>query len=601
MNYKDNWDMESVFPGGSESSAFQNRLVEVSNSIREFSEKLGEWNSDESSNDFTPLKSLLEQYEKISNALGEMGSFSNGLASANITDQKALKNTNAVANLRKDFSSEIIILNKKISALTEDQFNTLLEDDFFNAMRFPLKEIRKNEADLLSTEEETIINSLSLDGLHGWGNMYNQLVASIQIPVTEDGETKYYSAGQFENKMESEENPEKREELLKIWEEEWNKKADLFATTLNHLSGFRLNNYELHDYKDYMKVPLDYNRMEEETLDTMWNTIAKNKSPLKKYFERKAQLLGVEQLGWLDVHASVDVGNYKNKKYTYDEAAEFIIDNFKSFSPKMAEMSRRAFEEQWIEAEDRPGKRPGGYCSNLPESKQSRIFMTFAGSTGNVSTLAHELGHAFHSYVMRDLPLLNQRYAMNVAETASTFAELVVSNATIENAASEAEKINLIDEKISRSVAFMMNIHARYIFERNLYDERQKGTLDSNRLKELMKDAQEEAYEDALKSYHPMFWATKLHFHITGVPFYNFPYTFGYFFSLGIYNRFLEDENVTEDDYIALLRDTASMTTEDLAEKHLNVDLRKPDFWQEALESVHKDIEEFLELTESYI
>lgn len=601
MNYKDNWDMESVFPGGSESSAFQNRLVEVSNSIREFSEKLGEWNSDESSNDFTPLKSLLEQYEKISNALGEMGSFSNGLASANITDQKALKNTNAVANLRKDFSSEIIILNKKISALTEDQFNTLLEDDFFNAMRFPLKEIRNNEADLLSTEEETIINSLSLDGLHGWGNMYNQLVASIQIPVTEDGETKYYSAGQFENKMGSEENPEKREELLKIWEEEWNKKADLFATTLNHLSGFRLNNYELHDYKDYMKVPLDYNRMEEKTLDTMWNTIAKNKSPLKKYFERKAQLLGVEQLGWLDVHASVDVGDYKNKKYTYDEAAEFIIDNFKSFSPKMAEMSRRAFEEQWIEAEDRPGKRPGGYCSNLPESKQSRIFMTFAGSTGNVSTLAHELGHAFHSYVMRDLPLLNQRYAMNVAETASTFAELVVSNATIENAASEAEKINLIDEKISRSVAFMMNIHARYIFERNLYDERQKGTLDSNRLKELMKDAQEEAYEDALKSYHPMFWATKLHFHITGVPFYNFPYTFGYFFSLGIYNRFLEDENVTEDDYIALLRDTASMTTEDLAEKHLNVDLRKPDFWQEALESVHKDIEEFLELTESYI
>lgn len=601
MNYKENWDMESVFPGGSGSSAFKERLLEVSDSITDFSNKLEDWDPEGNSNDFTQLKSILQQYEKISNALGEMGSFTTGLVSADVNDQKALQNSNQVADLRKDFSSENIILNKKISALTEEQFNKLLEDDFFKAMSFPLEEIRKKENDLLSTEEETIINNLSLDGLHGWGNMYNQLVASIQIPLTEDNETKYYSAGQFENKMNSEENPEKREELLKIWEDTWEKKADLFSTTLNHLSGFRLNNYQLHNYKDYMKVPLDYNRMEEETLDTMWNTIAKNKSPLKKYFERKAQLLGVEQLGWLDVHASVDVGDYKNKKYTYDEAAEFIIDNFKSFSPKMAEMSRRAFEEQWIEAEDRPGKRPGGYCSNLPESKQSRIFMTFAGSTGNVSTLAHELGHAFHSYVMRDLPLLNQRYAMNVAETASTFAELVVSNATIENAASEAEKINLIDEKISRSVAFMMNIHARYIFERNLYDERQKGTLDSNRLKELMKDAQEEAYEDALKSYHPMFWATKLHFHITGVPFYNFPYTFGYFFSLGIYNRFLEDENVTEDDYIALLRDTASMTTEDLAEKHLNVDLRKPDFWQEALESVHKDIEEFLELTESYV
>lgn len=173
-----------------------------------------------------------------------------------------------------------IILTKKISALTDEEFSELLKVDFFNAMRFPLKEIRKQDKDLLFTEEETIINDLSLDGLHEWGNMYNQLVASIKIPVTEDGETKYYSAGQFENKMNSEEDPKKREALLNIWEEEWNKRADLFATTLNHLSGFRLNNYKLHEYKDYMKAPLDYNRMDEETLDTMWKTITKNKFPL---------------------------------------------------------------------------------------------------------------------------------------------------------------------------------------------------------------------------------------------------------------------------------------------------------------------------------
>ena len=601
MSYKENWDMESVFPGGSDSQAFQDRLSEIKKSITNFSQELGNWELGEDSNDFSPLKNLLQHYEKISNALGEMGTFANGLVSADVKDQKALQILNAVANLRKDFSSQNIILNKKISALTEEQFNKLLEDDFFKPMQFPLEEIRKKEQDLLSTEEETIINNLSLDGLNGWGNMYNQLVASIQVPVTEDGETTYYSAGQFENKMNSEEDPNKREDLLKIWEDTWEKKADLFSTTLNHLSGFRLSNYELHDYDDYMKVPLDYNRMDKETLNTMWDTITKNKTPIKKYFERKAKLIGVDQLGWLDVTTGVDVGDYTSKQYTYNEAAKFIIDNFESFSPKMSEMARRAFEEQWIEAEDRSGKRPGGYCSNLPESKQSRIFMTFAGSTSNVSTLAHELGHAFHGYVMRDLPLFNQRYAMNVAETASTFAELVVSNATIENASSEAEKINLLDEKISRSATFMMNIHARYIFERNFYDERQKGTVDSSRLKELMEDAQKEAFQEALSSYHPMFWATKLHFHITGVPFYNFPYTFGYFFSLGIYNRFLEDETVNEDNYIALLRDTASMTTEDLAQKHLNVDLRKPDFWQDALDTVHKDIEEFLNLTESYV
>src|SRR5699024_553308 len=193
MNYKQKWDMESVFPGGSTSDAFQKRLSEVRESIATFSYELDNWELDEHSNDFTSLKGILQHYEKISNALGEMGSFSNGLVSADVTDQKAMQNLNAVHNLVKDLSSQNIILNKKISALTEDQFSKLLEDDFFEAMRFPLEEKRQKEKDLLSTEEETIINHLSLDGLQGWGNMYNQLVASIQIPVIEDNETVYYS------------------------------------------------------------------------------------------------------------------------------------------------------------------------------------------------------------------------------------------------------------------------------------------------------------------------------------------------------------------------------------------------------------------------
>src|SRR5699024_2460438 len=237
MNYKEKWDMESIFPGGSGSEAFQKRLSEVRDSITAFSHELDNWEPDEHSNDFTSLKGILQNYEKISNARDEMVNYGNGLLSTDVTDQKAMQKLKAVAKLRKDLSSQNIILNKKISSLTEDQFSKLLEEDFFKPMHFPLEEIRQKEKDLLSTQEETIINHLSLDGLQGWNNMYNQLVASIQIPVTEDNETVYYSAGQFENKMKSEENPKHREKLLKTWEETWKKKADLFSTTLNHLSG----------------------------------------------------------------------------------------------------------------------------------------------------------------------------------------------------------------------------------------------------------------------------------------------------------------------------------------------------------------------------
>ncbi len=601
MSYNETWNMDSVFAGGSDSPEFYEKISLLEKEIEEYKNIVSNWDSKKDAPEFKDFKEILEMRETVIKGLGEARTFMSGLASADTNDTKARINLNSIANLGRDLSNISITLQKKIADIDESAFNNMLEQEPFKISAFALNEMRTNAAKLLSTEEEELLNNLSIDGFRGWANMYNELVSTIQVPFEEDGEIVYYSAGQAENIMNSEADPVKRSEKLKIWEDTWAEKADLFATTLNHLAGFRLADQKAHGIEHYMEPPLEYNRMKQETLDAMWNTISKNKEKVVKYFERKAQLLDIDKLGWLDVTATVSVGDFKPKKYSYTEAADFIIDNFQALNPEMAKLSQKAFDEGWVEAEDRPGKRPGGYCANLPESQQSRIFMTFSGSTDNVSTLAHELGHAFHSSVLRDLPLLNQSYAMNVAETASTFAELVVSDATIENADSEAEKIALLDEKVARGAVMMMNIHARYIFENNFYQEREKGFVSAERLSELMVEAQKEAYEDALDEYHPMFWAAKLHFYSTGVPFYNFPYTFGYFFSLGVYARALDSGEAFEEDYISLLRDTASMSTEDLAQKHLDVDLTTPDFWQDAIDLVHADIDEFLSITENYI
>jgi oligoendopeptidase F len=200
---------------------------------------------------------------------------------------------------------------------------------------------------------------------------------------------------------------------------------------------------------------------------------------------------------------------------------------------------------------------------------------------------------------MKDVPHLNRNYAMNVAETASTFAEMIVADAAVKNAKDEEEKLVLLDDKIQRTVALLMNIHARFLFETRFYDERKQGPVSVERLNELMLAAQKEAYSNALEEYHPLFWASKLHFFITGVPFYNFPYTFGFLFSLGIYAQALEEGSGYEEKYIALLKDTASMSVEDLAQKHLQVDLTQPDFWEKAVRICLDDIDEFLTLTEN--
>ncbi len=601
MSYKNTWDMDQVFPGGSDSPQFYKKIAELEEQNAAFSNRLNEWRPAEDGPAYSDFAEILSEHETLSKGISEARTFISGLASADTADAKARTNLNLVANLAKDLSNTLVVLQKKVGDIPETEFEQMLEKEPFHAISFALAEIREKSQKLLSTEEEALLNNLSLDGFQGWGNMYNELVSTIRVPFKENGKVNVYSAGQAENKMSGETDPKKRDEMLDIWEKTWKDKDHLFATTLNHLAGYRLEDQKAHGIEDFMEPPLEYNRMKAETLDTMWETISKNKGKIVDYFERKAKLLDLDKLSWLDVTASVNLGDFQAKEYTFTEAAEFIIKHFESFSPKMAELSQKAFDEQWIEAEDRPGKRPGGYCANLPESEQSRIFMTFSGTSDNVSTLAHELGHAFHSSVLRDLPLLNQRYAMNVAETASTFAELVVSDATIDHAASEVEKITLLDEKVARSATMMMNIHARYIFEKSFYEERLEGIVTAERLSELMLAAQKEAYEEALETYHPMFWAAKLHFFNTGVPFYNFPYTFGYFFSLGVYARALEADASFEDEYIALLRDTASMTTEDLAQKHLNVDLTQPDFWQDAIDQVHADVDEFLALTDKYI
>lgn len=594
MKYAINWDLESIFAGGSSSESLQQELQQISTKMKEFHQLVDAFTPN-AENQVEALTEILAVHEEIQKSFTECGSFIEALNSANIHDQQAKLLTGQLYSNLPTFQLATTILNKKFASYSEEDWQNLMTH--FSQIAFRLSEMRRDGQELLDEQSENIINTLALDGQSAWSQHYDTIVASIQIPF--NGEM--LSAGQAFNTMMSSQDKAVRQELFEKWEKAWSEKADIFADTLNHLDGFRLNNYKLHGVQDYLKQPLEYNRLDKETLDMMWGTIQKNKQPIIDFLTRKAQLFGKDKMDWQDQDAPIVLGDFEERRYTFDQAADFIVENFKKFSPKMSEFAQMAFDKTWIEAEDRPGKRPGGYCTSLPKSQESRIFMTYGESVNEVSTLAHELGHAFHSHVMWDLPTLNQDYAMNVAETASTFAELIVADATLKEAKTDEEKINLLDVKLQNAIAMFMNIHARFIFESNFYAARQKGLVATDEITRLMVEAQKEAYINGLGSYHPHFWAAKLHFFIDEVPFYNFPYTFGYLFSLGIYAKASQHADGFEDQYIALLRDTASMTTEELAKKHLDTDLHQATFWQAGIDMVLKDIATFMELTEKYI
>ena len=602
MKYPLTWDLDSIFPGGSHSKELQDKLVVIEEDVKAYFNLNESWEPASDKPHYQTFQTLIAQSEIITKAISQTASFINAVQSADVTNTHAPIVRNQIAQLSSQYAIVQTSVIKKLAAISDEDFGALIKLEAFENLAFALTETREKGNRLLSEAEESMLSKLSQDGFHAWSNHYDTLVSYIKIPFeAADGRIQELSAGQAMNRMYSDSDPAVRQQLFVKWEEAWASYAPLFAETLNHLQGFRLEDYKLHGSTDFMEEPLRYNRIEKETLDAMWQAITNHKQPYLDFLNRKAALMGKEKLAWYDVDAPVSVGDFKARTFTYDEAVDFIVENFAKFGPTLAQFAQDLVENGWVEAEDRAGKRPGGYCTSIPESKESRIFMTFTGSASDMSTLAHEIGHAFHSYTMWDLPTMNTRYAMNVAETASTFAETIVSSATVDAAESDEEKISLLNTKLENATAMFLNIHARFLFEQAFYTERQKGLVSAERLSELMVDAQKEAFQNQLSEYHPHFWASKLHFFIDNVPFYNFPYTFGFLFSLSIFAEYQKNPDGFEEKYMALLKDTAVMKTEDLVMKHLGKDIRSLVFWEQGLAIMEKDVHTFLALTEDKI
>ncbi len=218
----------------------------------------------------------------------------------------------------------------------------------------------------------------------------------------------------------------------------------------------------------------------------------------------------------------------------------------------------------------------------------------------DVLTLAHELGHAFHNWVMRDMPLVRSEYPMTLAETASIFAENIVRDALLEKAENDRDKLMMLWEEAQATLALMINIPVRYEFEKVFYEQRQQGEFTPpDQFRELMAATWREWYGEAMDETNDMFWASKLHFSIPELSFYNYPYLFGYLFSKGVYAQRAVKGKQFYADYKALLRDTGSMTAEEVVQKHLGMDIRQPEFWQQSVDMVSAQIKEFERLIEA--
>ncbi|MCY9822000.1 M3 family oligoendopeptidase [Aeromonas media] len=495
--------------------------------------------------------------------------------------------------LNADLFKTLAPIEDLMLGLPEAEFEQLMQDPLLGEEEYRLRHERRLQDQRLPVEAEQLVIGLGTDGLHAWGNLYNDLVGKIRLVI--DGNE--MGLAEASNLLSS---PDRalRKEAFDAISAGWEGEQETVAAILNALNGWRL---ELSRQRgkvrtlDALDLSCHQSHIERATLDTLMQETWQARHLGQRALGLMARRLGIEELGPEDLFAPPPASSHRS--IPFEEAIEIIALAFTGFDPEMGEFARMMAERGWIDAAPTPNRRTGAYCTKFADPVEPRVFITYAGTMDNVITLAHELGHAWHNWLIRDLPMNQRSYPMTLAETASIFAETLVRSALFEQARSAEERQAIAWAEADGAATFLVNIPARFDFEQALVAEREQGYVSSARLKALTDEAWGRWYEKSLSRYHPMFWAAKAHFSIAGFGFYNYPYLFGYLFSIGVYQQLISRQAAGEQDvaqaYRALLRDTGRMSAEELVVKHLGQDIREAAFWQGSLALVAAAVDRF--------
>lgn len=477
----------------------------------------------------------------------------------------------------------------KIYAQIADIDALAMKSEVVKDYTFKLKEAKESAKHLLSDDVEEMVSAMDMTGGSAWGQLMSYLTSVVKV----DYEGKVVTLSEIRNMAYSPDQAVRKaayEAEIACYE----KIQDPIAFALNNIKNQVTMLSNKRGYESPLDMTLKQSRMTKATLDAMMEAIKEYLPAFRKYLRKKGEMLGHKNgLPFYELFAPLGKAD---KKYTLEEARDYLVTCFNTFSPDLADMMQEAFDNAWIDFFPHKGKRGGAFCAGVPGKNQSRILTNYEGYFGSISTLAHELGHAYHNRQTDSNRALNQHYSMPVAETASTFNETHLGHYALASATPE-EKLNLLENDLMEKTQCIVDIYSRYLFESAVFEQSQKKFLMAEDLKKLMLDAQKQAYGDGLDEnvLHPYMWACKGHYYRSGLSFYNFPYAFGNLFAVGLYNMFLEEGESFVPKYKAMLKATPTCTIEE-AGAMMGIDLSDKKFWESSLALIAKDIEEFCAL-----
>ena len=463
------------------------------------------------------------------------------------------------------------------------------------AHAFMLKEAADQSKYLMSESEEALAAELSLSGGNAWNKLRSKTVSQVTVDFELDGEMQKLPAPALIN-LRTHADEDVRRRGYEAENKAWASVEETLAACLNGVKGEVITLNKRRGREDALHASLEGARIDRDTLNAMLGAMKDSFPMFQRYFNHKAKLIGKEKLAWWDLYAPV---GKTDTRYTYEEARDFILDAFEKFSPELRSFSERAFDNNWIDAEMREGKSSNGFCMGVAGVKESRIFINFDGSQDQLSTIAHELGHAFHNecaWQFGKTPL-QKITPMTLAETASTFCETIVTEAVLEQVTDPQEELAILESVLNGAAGVVVDIYSRFLFEKEVFERREKAELSVDEINEIMERSQKAAYGDGLDERYlqKYMWTWKPHYYYIERSFYNYPYAFGLLFATGLYAIYKQRGTEFVDEYKALLASTGEATAADLAAR-FGIDITTRKFWEDSLAIIGKQVDRYCEL-----
>lgn len=589
------WDLTSYFPAfdGPEYRQFKDNLIRDLKTRLEAATALSGLNADNRS-------AWAEQagaYEDLGSRIGHLSSYLSNLSAADAANSAYKRES---AQLATHFSTLTKLHNELIrgfGASNDADWTSFLADPSLAGAAFTLNRLRAEATHRMPNAEEALAADLGVDGISAWGRLYNNLTGQMSFDmIWPDGRTETIPMAQRRALMS---NPDRavRAAAFKGGNRTWEIHSETLAAALNGIAGTRHTLYARRDQPSFLDQPYFDSAVSSATVDAMFKAIAANYEVPREALRLGAKLQQTPALAFYDLEAPRPLDPVP--PLSWSDAVNLVDRAFAAGYPGLSKYYRDIFEKHWVESEKRANKQSGAYCTGSTVTGEQRVFMTYADTMNDANTLAHEVGHAWHSHVIKSVRPFAQEYPMTLAETASTFAEKMFMHGMLQDPnLTESQRAFLLDQECGNVASYLLNIAMRYEFEKEFYARRKEGELSVSELNALMVATQRKVYGGTIAEgdEDPWFWASKLHFFITEVSFYNFPYTFGYLLSQALFAEFEKSGADFLPRYEAFLRTTGTATCEDAVKSTLGWDITREEFWAESIRAVSPSIEAFAQI-----